>query len=256
MKKIYIVTKVSTFYNKIDIHTHDCWEIIYYDYGQGKINFFGLNRIMDFESGQLLIIPPNFAHEEISETGFHNICIQLPEFELSIAEPLFIRDNPTQKLYSMMQHLRDAFIEELAPNSDELLSSLYYALLAYIEKFMHAESLHPAVEIIKQAIINNCNNINFNLDDIYEQTHFNPDYVRKLFAKEMRLSPKAYLIEKRIEHAKKLLEYKSKNNYSVSEIAYMSGYNSPYYFSRIFKEKTGLSPLDYTKRALSFPDNS
>ena len=250
MKKIYTVTKTSTFYKKIDIHSHNCWEITYYDYGKGKITFFGLNRTIEFEQGQLLILPPNFAHEEISEKGFHNICMQLPEFEIPISEPIFIKDNTTQKLYSIMEHLRDAFIEELSPNSDELLSSLYYALLAYIEKFMHTELLHPAVEIVKQFIIKNYNDIDFNLDTIYEQTHFNPDYVRKLFAEEMHISPKAFLTEKRIEHAKKLLEYRNKNNFSINEIAYMAGYNSPFYFSRIFKKKTGLSPLEYSKQNL------
>lgn len=251
MKKIYTITKLQFSFTHTDIHSHNCWEIVYYTHGSGKITFKGLNKVTDFEKGQLLIIPPKIEHAETSNSKFKNICILLPEFELNIHDPTFLNDNDSKNLLSIMKLMRDAFDEKTSPNSGPLLSALYYSLLAYIEILLRQSPLHPIVEQVKQLILKNYNNCDFSFDSVYKEIHFNPDYVRKLFTEQMQISPQNFLTEKRIEYAKKLLEFKDKNNYSINEIAYMSGYNDPFYFSRIFKKKTGLSPLEYTKKSIT-----
>ncbi len=57
-----------------------------------------------------------------------------------------------------------------------------------------------------------------------------------------------YVTEYKVERAKELMD--SGNGYMVYEIADMLGFDTPFYFSRVFKKVTGLSPRDYeTMRA-------
>jgi len=55
-------------------------------------------------------------------------------------------------------------------------------------------------------------------------------------------SPKNYILRRKLNAAVELLGIR---NLSVGEISAKLGFSSPYYFSRIFKEKLGLSPLQY-----------
>jgi len=63
-------------------------------------------------------------------------------------------------------------------------------------------------------------------------------------------SPGKWLLQKRIEYAKHLLDSSKKN---VNEIAYDSGFENATHFSRVFKAKFGLSPLQYRKEKYSSP---
>ena len=46
----------------------------------------------------------------------------------------------------------------------------------------------------------------------------------------------------RVEEAKKLIVNSS---LSISEISYKLGFNTPSYFTKIFKKYTGISPIEY-----------
>ena len=70
-------------------------------------------------------------------------------------------------------------------------------------------------------------------------------YFRKLFLREMGMSPMAYLRKMRIEKAKEYLKLPSM---SVSETAYAVGYSGIYPFSRVFKRETGESPSNYSAK--------
>ena len=80
------------------------------------------------------------------------------------------------------------------------------------------------------------------LGDLSSELGVSSSQMRKLFRKVNKTSPREYLIEKRIEKAKRLLEEKT---LSITEIGAEVGYDNVNYFSRIFKNKTGLSPSQY-----------
>ncbi len=67
-------------------------------------------------------------------------------------------------------------------------------------------------------------------------------YLRKIFNNKFGISPKEYVIRKRIEYAKHLLV---SGHMSVSEVANLCGYTEPCHFSREFKKRTGISPRDF-----------
>lgn len=69
-------------------------------------------------------------------------------------------------------------------------------------------------------------------------------WLRKLFTAHLGVSPRRYILNARILKACRLLQ---EGGLSVTEIAAVCGFSSPYHFSRSFKEHTALSPTEYAK---------
>ena len=69
---------------------------------------------------------------------------------------------------------------------------------------------------------------------------------RNRFKKEVGCSPLDYITRRRIEEAKRLL---TKNEMSITDIAYALGFSSSQYFATVFKRVTGLSPKQHLKNA-------
>ena len=67
-------------------------------------------------------------------------------------------------------------------------------------------------------------------------------YLRKLFMSRFGVSPKEYIIHKRMDYACRLL---SSGQFEVSEVALLCGYTDPCHFSREFKKSFGISPKNY-----------
>lgn len=80
------------------------------------------------------------------------------------------------------------------------------------------------------------------LTDVADFVGLSPTYFSELFKKEEDINFIDYLIEFRIKKAKHLLRY---TDYKIYEVAREVGYENIYYFSRIFKRQTGLSPKQY-----------
>ena len=70
-------------------------------------------------------------------------------------------------------------------------------------------------------------------------------YFRKRFLQAFGASPKQYILQLRLKHARLLLSEGAK---SVSDIAAACGFSSVYHFSRCFKTHTGLSPTEYASQ--------
>jgi len=70
---------------------------------------------------------------------------------------------------------------------------------------------------------------------------------RRLFKDYTGLSPYQYFLQLKIHRARHLLQ---EGNLSVKEVAFELGFDNQYYFSRIFKKKTGRSPSDWQRRSL------
>lgn len=98
--------------------------------------------------------------------------------------------------------------------------------------------IYDAVQYIKK----NCLNHDFDLEKAAQKSFVSSAYFRKLFKKEFGISPKRYVIEQRINHARSLL---SAGYYSVSEVANRCAYEDSKHFSSEFKRICGVSPSEY-----------
>jgi AraC-like DNA-binding protein len=146
-----------------------------------------------------------------------------------------------------VRHIIAAFDEALgrAGNRLEILGCLLEALLIIIsECAMHKYS--PSVEKVLNYIKENRGE-KITLAKIGETLHFSGVYCDSLFKKEVGKSIIDYLIDERIREAKSLIV---ETNLTVSEIAHSVGYDDANYFSRLFKKRTGYSPLRYKDSVL------
>ncbi|MNO12684.1 putative response regulatory protein [compost metagenome] len=76
--------------------------------------------------------------------------------------------------------------------------------------------------------------------------HINPTYLSKRMKQEIGQSFLYYVTELRIAKAKEILDDVT-SNIKIGNLAIKVGYKSQYYFSRVFKNKVGVSPLEYKK---------
>ena len=108
---------------------------------------------------------------------------------------------------------------------------------------------YPGDQQAQTALIRNIknyiiSNLEFEIDiqKIAALFHYNERYLGRLFKKETGRPMKQYIAEKRIETAKRLLR---NTRHTVLDIANETGFRNVTYFNRLFKEQTGLTPLQY-----------
>lgn len=77
------------------------------------------------------------------------------------------------------------------------------------------------------------------VEDLAAELGVSPEHFGRLFRRFQGLTPRAFITRTRIEAAQTLLLTSS---HSITRIAELLGYESPFYFSRQFKAKVGLSP--------------
>lgn len=81
--------------------------------------------------------------------------------------------------------------------------------------------------------------------ELAKNSFYSPDHFSRIFKRFKGLTPRAFIINTRVEAAKSLLLTSS---LSISRIAEILGYNDVYFFSRQFREKTSRSPSAYRQQ--------
>ena len=85
---------------------------------------------------------------------------------------------------------------------------------------------------------------NLTRNTLAELVHFSPEYVGKMFKREMGVSINDYLNTLRVSKAKNMI---ASTNYKIVDIALMVGFENMSYFSSVFKKYEGISPAEYKK---------
>ncbi|MDE5697711.1 MAG: AraC family transcriptional regulator [Lachnospiraceae bacterium] len=83
------------------------------------------------------------------------------------------------------------------------------------------------------------------LSDIADHLRISPGYLSTSFSNYMNRTVSDYIAEVKIEHAKELID---SGQYLIYEIANQLGFENAYYFSKVFKKVTGMSPKNYECR--------
>ena len=104
-------------------------------------------------------------------------------------------------------------------------------------------------QLISKAI--NYINLNFenplSLSLIADEININPSHLSRQFKKETNMTVTEFINNRRIQEAKFLID---QNNNSITEIAFMVGFENHNYFCKVFKQITSLTPREYLKKSL------
>ena len=222
-------------------HAHSSWELIYCTSGAGSFVF--QDRVLAYETGDVVIIPPLTPHHNESVTGFTNVHLNMLDPQLNLKEPTLLHDDANHFLLDAFNGAFYFFASD--PGSQGILISTYAALIInLILSHLDAPMRSPIVEEIEGVILRNYPDENFKLEAYLHSLPFNYDYLRKLFKMEIGVTPHKLLVDTRLQAAAERLSRPDENG-SISEVAHLCGFHEPLYFSRTFKKEFGMSPSEY-----------
>ncbi len=227
----------------------------YYDFGQGGLIFTAPGQVFEKPtrmdvSGYMLLVHPDLLRSyplstKIKQYGFFsyaaNEALHLSEEELTTITTVFkIID---EELNSRI----DDFSQDVIVSQVELLlnySNRYYKRQFITRKAVANDQLQRIDEILDQhfdggkAVLVGIPTV----QSIAEQLNLSPGYLSDMLRALTGQNAQQLIHQKLVEKAKEIL---STSNLSVSEVAYQLGFEHPQSFSRMFKAKTKLSPLDF-----------
>jgi len=227
-----------------------------YDFNEGGLLFTAPNQLMasggDEEEceGLTLIFHPDFLkgyelNNKIRTYGFFryntNEALQLSQKERSTITTIFnnIRDELAQRIDHFSQNVIISQIELLLTYSErfyerqfitrksinnDLLSKLEDYLDTWFDENKSMESGLPSVQ------------------DLAKELALSSGYLSDMLRNLTGLNTQQHIHQKLVERAK---IYLAENKLSISEIAFHLGFEHPQSFSKLFKQKTNLSPNEY-----------
>ncbi len=139
-------------------------------------------------------------------------------------------------------------IIELAKNKNEnitveiikILNEMFFKL----HLFTKQESKVDSVAYKMKSFLDSKVTSNFVMADLFKHVSLSESQGIKVFKKTYNVTPYAYLLSKKIELAKKIL---LNTSLTVKEISRKLCFLDEYYFSNLFKQKVGVSPIKFRK---------
>ena len=158
-------------------------------------------------------------------------------------------ENPI--IHTSLYNELKALLDNIYDTSNDMLLSAKLSVVGHLYDFFailtENADFNQKSDLIKSAIriidYNYCTNIS--IEQIAERLSLTPTYFSKIFINRTGISPKKYILNKRIERSKELL---CSTDATVFEISNSAGYEDQFYFSRIFKKYTKLSPIKYRQK--------
>lgn len=230
-----------------------------YDFDEGTMFFISPGQVLRIEAhnleelkqtGWLLLVHPDF----LWNTPLAKTIKQYEYFDYAVNEALFLSEKEEATITGIMQSIEQEYHANIDKFSQGIIITQLELLLNYADRFYHRQFITR--KISNHAILNRLEDLlaeYFNGDDlpskglptvqyIAETLHVSPNYLSGLLKVLTGQSTQQHIHTKLIEKAKEKL---STTNLSVSEIAYELGFEHPQSFSKLFKTKTNLSPLEF-----------
>jgi AraC-like DNA-binding protein len=227
-------------YSSSKAHSHAQWEFGWYTHGQGKA-WIGKQEL-DIHPGMLVCYPPLIPHYERTTEPFIGIFLIIDA--LSGKPPQTICDEGLDGVAGQLCELMRSQCEVPVNGVRRMPQLLFEALLVHLHSREQVSAVHPLVEQMQRTIHERSDDPSFSISDASTGLPISRDHVRRLFTQEIGCTPVQYLRDIRIQRAQGLLAMGRSVKQSSSE----SGFDDPYYFSRVFRSVTGQSPSSWRER--------
>ncbi len=226
-------------------HEHRGWEV-FLAASRGQVVAEG--EPLFHAAGDIVIVPRRCVHTH----GAGGESVVIENALLPACRPCVLASGDAADLSWGVQRAVYYFSAVL-PQAKKIavLGGLGSLIVSLIGAYCGGNDFSPTVELLLGAIEKGLSDTAFSLENTISSLPLNYDYVRKLFGREVGLTPLAYLTERRMSLAREIMLSGMSNRYSnltVSQVAEMCGYADPLYFSRVFKKRYGVSPAGYLRR--------
>jgi len=226
----------------------------HYNFGEGGLVFTAPGQLFEKprntkSKGCMLLLHPDFflsyaLARKIKQYGF---------FSYATDEALHLSVREKETIFSVLKIVDeelnsriDDFSHDVIISQVELLlnySSRYYKRQFITHKALNADVVQQFETLLHSYFTEKASQDKIpSVQHIAEQLNVSANYLSDLLRSLTGLNTQQHIHNKLIENAKEIL---STTSYSVSEIAYQLGFDYPQSFSRIFKSKTKLTPLEF-----------
>ena len=234
-------------------HAHHYAELFYIVGGDGQFQIE--DRLYPVKTDQMVIVNPNVVHTEMSYNArpLEYIVLGIEGLELALSEqqPDRYRILDYRGGGDILTCLRHILQEtQAAQPGYETICQAYMEIL--VLRLMR--STRFTTTAASHTMGSQCTAIRHYIDTHYKEpltldllaqvAHINKFYLSHAFKEEYGISPINYLIARRIEESRYLLQ---ETDMSMSQIAQILGFSSANYFSQSFRKAVGVSPLEYRK---------
>lgn len=228
-----------------------------YDYEEGTLIFLGPGQVIGQNSdeyyepqGICLVFHPDLLHGTSLGKSMNNYQF----FSYAVNEALHLSEQERKiildcfsKIEYELQHAIDKHSKQLIVSNIELF--LNYCTRFYDRQFITRDNANKGIlerfEDLLNGYFSSENPQNIGLPSVAycaEALNLSSNYFGDLIKKETGQSAQEYIQTKVIDVAKELILDQQK---SLSEIAYELGFKYPQHFTRLFKQKVGVSPKEY-----------
>lgn len=237
-------------YTNFPVHQHGYWEILLNLSGCGTMIINETKYC--FHPGDIFLLPPDLPHGKISEQGFEDMCMFVKDMRpIGGAGIRQISDDEHGTIRNLMQiayRIFETSAENAPYNNAAILNamgeSIYQMLVGF---FVTGRQKDLRIDGFIECLEANITNPDFDLSGEMGKTGYCKGYFRKVFRESTGETPVSYLNRIRIEYSQKEFQRYGRSR-SVKDVALASGFRDPYYFSRVFKKVTSISPTSYLEQ--------
>ena len=229
-----------------------------YDFDEGVMAFMAPNQLLGVREniaapqpkGWMMFIHPDFFWN----TTLADKIRQYEFFDYAVNEALFLSEKEQSLINGIVDNIRQEYHSNIDKFSKQIIITHLENLFSYAERFYNRQfitrekSNHQILGKLDKLLLDYFNSDDLTLKGlptvqfISEALRVSPGYLRGLLKTLTGQSTQQHIHDKLIEKAKEKL---SATNLSVSEIAYELGFEHTQSFSKLFKQKTKQSPLEF-----------
>lgn len=231
-----------------------------YDFDEGVMTFMSPNQVFGIalnnkdeelkQSGWVLLIHPDFLYN----TPLSKTIKKYDYFDYSVNEALLLSEKEEKTINGIIENIQEEYHSNIDKFSKQIIITHIESLLSYSERFYNRQfitrekSNHQILERLETFLDDYFNSKDLlskglpTVQHVADNLNVSPSYLNSLLRTLTRQNTQQHIHNKLIEKAKEKL---STTNLSVSEIAYELGFEYSQAFSRLFKSKTNVSPLEF-----------
>lgn len=220
------------------------YELMYYIEGESVVSFNG--EKYELSENSIFYLPKGVENEDYSifirkPVKLYNIyfdtCDAMPDYPIRFTAKTGELQNLFEKLFRVWVSKKDGYYYKAMRYTYNIAEIINKNNSTYrnTKQFYH---LKASEEYMSEHYCD----YKFNYDEFVTASGLSYSYFKKLFVEKYGMPPVKYINSLKINRACELL---GTNNFTISEIAEICGFENTYYFSTVFKNYIGVSPKNY-----------
>lgn len=228
-----------------------------YDFDEGVMFFIAPNQVFSVQadtnyklSGWMLLIHPDF----LLQTSLTKIIKQYEYFSYSANEALHLSNKEETTIIDIIKGIQQECHANIDKFSQPLIINQIELLLNFSDRFYHRQFItrkinnHQILIRLEELLNNYFKNENLienglpTVRYVAQSLNLSPNYLSNLLKVLTGQSTQQHIHDKLIDKAKEKL---STTDLSISEIAFELGFEHLQSFSKFFKTKTNMAPIEY-----------